>query len=271
VTDRGELLAEGREAEVFAAGDGTVLKLLRDPDHAWRVQREAAALRALEAEGYPAPRVVGEVSVDGRPGLELERVDGRDQLAMIGRRPLSVFTAGRVLGEAHVAMHDCAAPDDLPDLHDDLRRRIEAAEALPDDLRRRALDVLRALPRGDRLCHGDLHPGNILGPWAAPVVIDWGDASRGDPTADVARTAVLLRVGEPPPGSPVAVRTLAGLGRRILHDRYLATYRARRAIDRALLDRWQIVRAAGRLWEPVPDEHPALLGVLRAGLAGAAA
>jgi hypothetical protein len=67
------------------------------------------------------------------------------------------------------------------------------------------------------------------------------------------------------------VRTLAGVGRRILHDRYLATYRARRAIDRALFDRWQIVRAAGRLWEPVPDEHPALLRLLRAGLDDAAA
>ena len=44
----GELL-EGREAEVFAAGDGTVLKLLRDPDHAWRV-------RATRPRTSPAPR-----------------------------------------------------------------------------------------------------------------------------------------------------------------------------------------------------------------------
>ena len=61
-----------------------------------------------------------------------------------------------------------------------------------------------------------------------------------------------MRIGEPPPGSPVAVRALAGLGRRILYDRYLATYRARLAIDRALLDRWQIVQAAGRLWGRCP-------------------
>ena len=96
------------------------------------------------------------------------------------------------------------------------------------------------------------------------MVIDWGDATRGDPIADVARTTVLLRVGVPPPGAPLVVRTLAPLGRRILHDGYLAAYRSRRPVDRRLLLRWQVVRAAARLWEPVPDEHPALLRFLRA-------
>jgi aminoglycoside phosphotransferase (APT) family kinase protein len=278
----GRRLAEGREAEVFAFdgpdlgeageagadGDGggsltgqgaTVLKLLRRGGDGARVEREAAALRALEAEGYPAPRAVRSVTVEGRPGLVLERVDGRDQLAMIGRRPLSVFRAGRVMGEVHVTMHDCAAPPGLPELHDELRVRIEAAEILPDDLRSEVLAMLDGLPRGDQLCHGDLHPGNILGAWDRPVVIDWADAARGDPVADVARSTVLLTAGEAPPGSPTTVRMLAPLGRRILHDRYLATYRSRRPVDPDLLRRWQVVRAAGRLWEPVPDEHPALL------------
>jgi aminoglycoside phosphotransferase (APT) family kinase protein len=35
----------------------------------------------------------------------------------------------------------------------------------------------------------------------SPVVIDWGDATRGDPLADVARTELLHRLGEPPPGT----------------------------------------------------------------------
>jgi len=50
-----ELLAQGREAEVFLQADGTVLKLLRDPAHAWRVEAAAAALRSLGADGYPCP------------------------------------------------------------------------------------------------------------------------------------------------------------------------------------------------------------------------
>jgi aminoglycoside phosphotransferase (APT) family kinase protein len=258
-----QLLAAGREADVFVHGDDTVLKLWRDPGHASRARTEAAALRTLDAAGHLAPRPVDVVTVDGRPGLVLERVDGASLLDRLGSRPLDVFAVGRVMGDVHAAMHDCAAPIELPALRDVLRERITAADSLPERLRAAALGLLDTLPDGDRLCHGDLHPGNILGTLAAPVVIDWADAARGDPVADLARTAVIHRVAVPPRGSPRAVRVLTRVGRRILRDRYLAAYEARRTVDPASFDRWEIVRAAARCWEPVPEEHPALVGFVR--------
>lgn len=262
------LLAQGREAEVFLEADGAVLKLQRDPAYGDRVQREAAALDALQRQGHLAPRVLRTVTVDGRPGLVMERVDGGDLLSLLGRRPLQVFRGGAVMGEVHAAMHECRAPEDLPDLRNEVRRRIGAADALAGGLRERALAVLDGLPGGERLCHGDLHLGNILGSWDAPVVIDWGDASRGDPVADVARTRLLHRFGVPPPGAPIVARALAPPGRRILAARYLSAYRRQtaRPIDPSALERWEIVWAAARLWEPIPEEHPALLRFLRARL-----
>jgi aminoglycoside phosphotransferase (APT) family kinase protein len=264
-------LAEGREAEVFSRGDGVVLKLWRDPGHAWRADREAAALAALRSQGYPAPRLIGATTVDGRPGLLIERVDGADLLTLLGRRPLAVGAVGRAMGHAHAAMHEVPAPDDLPDLHDDVRAHIVDAAPLPDDLRAAVLDVLDGLPRGDRLCHGDLHPGNMLGSWSAPTVIDWPGAARGDPPADVALTSVLHRVATLPPGAPTLVRSLASMGRRPLRVTYLAGYRSRRPLDADALARWEVVRAAARLWAPIPEEHPALLRFIRARLATATA
>src|SRR5215471_5025140 len=152
------LLAEGREAEVFLQDDGTVLKLLRQPGDGDRVGREAAALRALAAAGVAAPTVVGTAEVDGRPGLVTTRVEGTNLLDLLGRRPLSVLTAGRVMGAAHAAMHEIAAPADLPDLKDLLAGRIAAA-GLEDRRRDAALALLDTLPAGDRLCHGDFHLG----------------------------------------------------------------------------------------------------------------
>lgn len=262
MTER-QFLAEGREAEVFLQADGTVLKLLRDPSHAWRVEAEAAALRSLGADGYPVPALVGTTTLDGRPGLVTARVDGRNMLDALDRRPLSVFAAGRVMGDLHAAMHERAAPVELPSLHDVLRRRIGCADALPDDLRPRVLALLDDLPAGNRLCHGDMHIGNILGTPEAPAVIDWGDATRGTPTADVARTWILVRFGTLPPGAPLVARALAPLGRRIILDTYLRAYRAARPVDDALLARWQVVCAAARLWDPVPEDHPVVLRYLR--------
>jgi len=263
----GELLAQGREAEVYLQPDGSVLKLWRDPDDGHRAEHESAALAALQDSALRVPAPRGIVTVDGRPGLLLERVEGPDLLTVLGRRPLSVLTAGRALARAHLAMHEAEAPAELPELHELLRRRIGGAGPLPDDLRVRALALLDELPRGDRICHGDLHPANMLGTWDDPVVIDWGDASRGDGTADVARTELLVRIGEPPPDAPPTIRRLARLGRRALVDRYLAGYRRGRRLDQGLLDRWRTVRAAARLGEDIPEEHPKLLRMVGDALA----
>lgn len=269
------LLAQGREAEVFLEPDGAVLKLLRNPDGEDRVHREAAALAALRAHGHRAPEPHRIVTVDRRPGLVMERVEGIDLLSAMGRRPIDVFRTGTVMGEVHAAMHDCPAPAGLPDVRDEIRRRIGAATGLPAELRERALLLLDTLPGGDRLCHGDLHPGNMLGSLDAPVVIDWGDAARGDPAGDQARTQLVLQVGVPPAGTPAVVRALAAPGRRILASRYRSAYRRRRQRDTGRtpdprqVARWELVWAAARMGEPVPEEHPALLRLLRERLSPA--
>jgi aminoglycoside phosphotransferase (APT) family kinase protein len=256
-------IAEGREAEVFRLRDGSALKLLRDPDGMERVEREAAAMRILSDHGHRAPAVRGIVEVDGRPGLVAEYIEGADLFTKLGARPWKILRAGSVMATTHAAMHECRAPASLPDLHDELRRRITAATLLPSGQAEAVLHLLERLPRGDRLCHGDLHLGNLLGDWDTPVVIDWGDAARGDPLADVARTELLHRLGEPPPGTSRFLQALIPIGRGILADRYVAVYRRCRGIDDASLERWKLVRAAARLAEGIDSETGPLLDYLR--------
>ena len=78
-------------------------------------------------------------------------------------------------------MHDLVAPEDLPSLRDLVRTKIEVAADLPAELADFALEKLDALPDGDRLCHGDFHPGNILLGGDGPAVIDWTDAPAATP------------------------------------------------------------------------------------------
>lgn len=260
------MLAAGREAEVFAQPDGTILKLLHVAGDDGPVLREAAALGALRAAGVAAPEPLGTVAVDGRAGLLMERVEGTDLLSLLGRQPLRTLSGGRLMARVHVAMHDLPAPAALPDVREVLRDRIGRAAPLGARLRGRALALLGDLPAGDRLLHGDLHLGNLIGSWTAPVVIDWGGAAGGDPLADVGQTALLHRLGVPPGGAPALVRALAPLGRRLLRGRYLATYRRLRGLDHGVLARWELVQAAGRLSAGIDDEEPALLALLDEGL-----
>ena len=62
-------IAEGREAEMFAWGDGTILRLLRDPGADRRNQMQAAAMRAAAASGLRVPAVVEVTTAMGRPGI----------------------------------------------------------------------------------------------------------------------------------------------------------------------------------------------------------
>ena len=55
------------------------------------------------------------------------------------------------------------------------------------------------------LCHGDLHPSNVILTVDGPMVVDWFDTGRGDPIADIARSTLLMA-----PDADAAPRHLAG-------------------------------------------------------------
>ena len=105
------------------------------------------------------------------------------------------------------------------------------------ELRRKTLLAgLAAMPEGDRLCHGDFHPYNIMGPLGREVLIDWPNASQGDPTADVCRTYVLLR----------SVSSE-------LASAYIDTYSQASGASRDAILNWLPYVAAARLVEGVPE------------------
>lgn len=121
----------------------------------------------VRSEGFPAPEVF-DVSDDGREMVR-ERIDGPTMVEHGVTRPWRIPTMGRELAGLHVARHRLAAPSWLP----------QAPFGL-----------------GYRLVHLDLHPLNVLIGRDGPIVIDWTNAARGEPLADVALTWALIAAGE---------------------------------------------------------------------------
>jgi aminoglycoside phosphotransferase (APT) family kinase protein len=260
-------IAEGREAEIFEWDEGRVLRLFRSARSAVALEHETAAMRAVRAVVPLVPEVYDIVEVDGRAGIIMERVEGPDLITLLGSKPWRVFGAGSVLGATHAQINAIQAPATIEPLKERLRR-IANRPAVPEQSRLRLLQAIDGLPDGDRLCHGDFHPGNILMSERGPVVIDWPNVTAGDAVADFARTDLLLRVGEPPPGTPSLVKYMQGLGRRIIRSSYRRAYLRERPTDSAIEDRWRTVRAADRLIaEGIESEREKLSAILRqAGL-----
>lgn len=254
-------IAEGREAEMFAWGDGKILRLLRGSDASARERLEAdeLVLKGAAERGLRVPAVYEITEVMGRPGLVMERIDGTDLLTIVGRQPWRLLWAAGVTARAQAAMHQVQAPAELPSIKERITRVAGNSPQVPERVGTRALEALAGLPDGDRLCHGDFHPGNILMSSEGPVIIDWSNVTRGDPLADVARTVLMLEIGEPPPGSSPIVTTFARFGGKIMLWSYLRAYRRACALDMELVNRWKAVRIADRLAEAIPGERPALL------------
>ncbi|MFD5064147.1 phosphotransferase [Streptomyces sp. NPDC058394] len=172
-----ELIARGRDADVFALDEARVLRRYRHEERPTYL--ESRLMTHLAACGYPVPKVYEVTDTD----MVLERLTGPTMLEALAQRPWRVRSLGRVLGGLHDRLHGLPAPAWLP-------KRFGTAG-------------------DDRVLHLDLHPDNVILTGRGPVVIDWSNAGAGDPAADVAMTMVTV-------GSADVPGLAARLGRGLL-------------------------------------------------------
>jgi aminoglycoside phosphotransferase (APT) family kinase protein len=185
----GPKIAEGRDSEIFDHGPGKVLRLARDGRS---LVEEAEVMAYVRSKGFPAP-----ATHDAGEGyLVMDRVEGRSMLD--DAIPFRIRRNARLLAGLHERLHRLAAPSWL---------------------------AREAPMSGDRLLHRDLHPLNvIIGP-SGPVVIDWANASRGDPAFDVADTWVLFACADPP------LRSIERLAAPLVRQLFLRSFLG--GLDRA--------------------------------------
>lgn len=252
-------IAEGREAEIFQWGEHEVLRLYRDGTTGERADREILALDSVRAALTSVPVQYGRMDLDGRPGIRMQRLEGHGVLTEIQRRPWRSWALIKLCGRVHAELNCVEAPESLPSLQSELRRRIESADGIPSGIRAVALEELARLPDGNALCHGDFHPDNVLLCLSGPAVIDWPDASRGDPCGDFARTALMMQFGSLAPGAPPLIRLGQGIGRGLFGRAYRAGYQAAGRFDDETLRRWSLVRAVDRLADDIAEERAPLL------------
>lgn len=243
-------LARGRTADVHAWEDGYILKLFHNWFSREDIEYEQRIARAVHASGVKTPAVGDLVQVEGRSGLVYERVEGISMLDMFQQKPWRVIQFGRILADLHAQMHTCIFEADVPPLHKKLAFKLRRADALPTPLKTALTTRLLALPDGDRVCHGDFHPANVLMNGDDATVIDWIDASRGNPLADVARTSIITLGAV---ASSQIPNPMLKVFVRVFHAAYLRHYFRLRPGGDEEYRRWLPIVAAARLNENIPE------------------
>jgi hypothetical protein len=242
----GRLLAAGNVAEVFEWGF-RVVKLYRSSARKPTAFREAAIHAAVEAMALPVPAVWGLLEVGGRWGIVFDRVKERSFAERMREDPSLIPECLQTLARLHARIHDQPAPQLFGSLKSRLATNIAGTGFLDEPLKQILLGRLADMPDGNRLCHGDFHPINVLGQNSLPMVIDWPDACGGDPAADVCRSYLLLKLHAEDIAEP-----------------YLDAYCGINNTLRAKILDWLPYIAAARLVEDVPDDWERLLKIVRA-------
>jgi aminoglycoside phosphotransferase (APT) family kinase protein len=223
--------------------DDVVLRVVPHPEMG---AKEIAVQAALAQAGAPTPTVhltgpaggpLGDAwaVMDLAPGEPL--LAGLDGAAALRQLPRILARLPAQLADTMAAVHRidpgplvlrvrAAAPTVALTL-DELWLPLRAGAELTgrNDLAD-ALDTLadHPPPHGETvLCHGDLHPFNLLRDGERISVLDWTAALVAPPAYDVALTWLLLRY--PPLAAPPALRPIVGAGATVLARRFLHSYR----------------------------------------------
>jgi len=247
---KGQILSDsGRTARVLVWDNDQVLKLFREGFTLSHVQKEERISRTVFEAGLPVPAVHGIVEVEGRYGIVFDRIDGPLMMEEMLTKPDELTYLTKLFAEIHAKMHTITMPG-LPSQRQKLASQIHLAPRLSEKEREAALSVLTRLPDGNKLCHGDYHPGNILMSSRGPVVIDCADGSQGNPHADVARSLLLLQTAEPDWIKDIEQRkTIRSLIQSFPLDIYFKRYREFQPLSQEQLEAWKLPLAAARLEE----------------------
>ncbi len=155
------------------------------------VLNEALNQARIEQTGLNIPRVLEVTTIDGKWAIVSEYIKGKPLSQLMAEDPDNKEKYFALLVDLQMQVHSKASPL-LNKLKDKMNRKISASDL--DATTRYDLHTrLEAMPKHNKVCHGDFNPSNvIIAEDGTPYIIDWAHATQGNASADVARTYLLF-------------------------------------------------------------------------------
>jgi len=155
------------------------------------VLAEALNHARTEETGLNIPKLIEVTVMDGKWAIVFEYIKGKTLMQLMNENPDKKNEYISLLTDLQVQVHTKTSQG-LERLKDKLNKSI--AESDFDATTRYDLHTrLEAMPKHNKICHGDFHPSNIImNEDGVPYIVDWSQASQGNSAADAARTYLLF-------------------------------------------------------------------------------
>ena len=188
--------------ELEVVGQGATTKIYRDGNIAIKLyvdapcseaENEAERQRFAYHAGLPVPAVYGVRKLDEKSvALDMEYINGQPLIRQgmdKSERNNAILTMVKLQREIHKVK-----AVGQPKQKGLIAWKIKNTQYLENSLKNKLLSLLMRLDDdSDCFCHGDLHPLNILYDGNKHWIIDWVDATAGNPLADACRTYLILK------------------------------------------------------------------------------
>ena len=155
------------------------------------VLNEALNQARVEETGLNIPKIHEVTVIDGKWTIVSDYIKGKTLQQLMDEHPEKKDEYLNLFVDLQLEMHSKSCPL-LTKLRDKINRKISQTD-FDATTRYELHSRLDAMPKHNKLCHGDFNPSNIIiTDDGTPYIIDWSHDTQGNASADVARTYLLF-------------------------------------------------------------------------------
>ncbi|WP_079480244.1 phosphotransferase family protein [Halobacillus salinus] len=185
----GDILTKGNTASIYLANE-KVYKIYEERLPNEESYKEARKQKFARSTGLNVPEVLDVTEINGRQALVMEYVQGESFGDLLLEDKMPVYELMKVSVEIQRDIHKRDA-EGLDRMDEKLLFQISNAPYLHEKRKTILINRMNNIIGAYQLCHGDFHLFNLIWTKHNPAIIDWVDASAGDPLADVCRSYLL--------------------------------------------------------------------------------
>lgn len=185
-----KVIAVRNTKTVYRDGD-KVIKVFDEHYSKADILNEALNQARVEETGLNIPKLAEVTKVGGRWAIVMDYIKGKTLAQLMAENPDKLDEYLNLFVDLQMEIHSKRAPL-LNKLKDKMNRKISEAD-LTATIRYDLHTRLEAMPKHNKVCHGDFNPSNvIITDDGTPYIIDWSHATQGNASADAARTYLLF-------------------------------------------------------------------------------
>lgn len=180
-----------RTSKTVYRDDDKAIKVFDEEYKKSDILNEALNQARIEETGLPVPKLLEVNKIDGKWAIVSEFIEGKTLQRLMDENPDKIDEYLNLFVDIQLNIHNQKMPM-LNKLKDKMNRKISQTDF--DATTRYDLHTrLEGMPKHDKVCHGDFRPSNvIIDKDGNYYVIDWAHATRGNASADAARTYLVL-------------------------------------------------------------------------------